>query len=54
VSPVIWPIGMGVDFRGSLDVRDGRMIGTDGVAAAGAAPGIDKVLADESLHADRN
>jgi peptide chain release factor 3 len=50
VSPVTWPIGMGVDFRGSLDVRDGRMIGTDGVAGGGAAPGLDKVGGDENRH----
>ena len=53
VSPVTWPIGMGVDFRGSLDVRDGRLIGATAAPAEGAPRGIDAVLADETLHADR-
>ncbi len=30
VTPVVWPLGMGVDFRGCLDLVAGRAIGPDG------------------------
>ena len=30
VTPAVWPLGMGVDFRGCLDVVSGRVIGREG------------------------
>ena len=37
VTPVTWPLGMGVDFRGCLDLRSGRIEGAH-KSLAGAGP----------------
>jgi peptide chain release factor 3 len=53
VSPVTWPVGMGVDFRGCLDLRDGRMMRPDGSLAAETQRDVDAFVRDENLRADR-
>ncbi|ESR26257.1 Peptide chain release factor 3 [Lutibaculum baratangense AMV1] len=30
VTPAVWPVGMGVDFKGVLDLHEKRMLGADG------------------------
>jgi peptide chain release factor 3 len=53
VTPVTWPIGMGVDFRGCIDLRDGHLLRPEGTTALGEWPGIDAFVADQAMRADR-
>jgi peptide chain release factor 3 len=51
VTPVTWPLGMGVDFRGCLDLRSGRIEGAHR-SLAGAGP-VNLDDPDPDLAADR-
>ena len=50
VSPVMWPVGMGVDFRGCLDLQRQTLIPPDGHAPGGKAESIAHLLADGTTH----
>ncbi|MGF1625106.1 MAG: peptide chain release factor 3 [Alphaproteobacteria bacterium] len=52
VTPVTWPIGMGVDFRGCLDLLGGRKILPNGEPGAETWPDLDHLLRDPQLSAD--
>jgi peptide chain release factor 3 len=51
VTPVTWPLGMGVDFRGCLDLRSGRIIGAH-KSLRDAGP-VDLIRPHAALLADR-
>ena len=51
VSPIVWPLGQGVDFRGTVDLVGGRVLDTGGgVIRTFTDP--DELLADAALTAD--
>ncbi len=52
VSPVTWPIGMGTDFRGCLDLASGRLMLPDGRPTSAGGLDDDQMVRDEELHAD--
>ncbi|MGE0846332.1 MAG: peptide chain release factor 3 [Flavobacteriaceae bacterium] len=53
VSPIVWPLGMGVDFRGCADIRNNRLIGVDGKPGARRWDDTEAMIADPELSADR-
>ena len=52
VSPMTWPVGMGVDFRGCLDLRSGRVTLNNGLPASIEWRDIDDLVRNEELLAD--
>jgi peptide chain release factor 3 len=52
VSPVVWPLGMGVDFKGCLDLGTHRLIGKDGSAGRTVAADVETLSDDADLMAD--
>jgi peptide chain release factor 3 len=51
VTPVVWPVGMGVDFRGTVDLTTGRLLAADGTLVRGFTD-LGDLLADARLVAD--
>ncbi|MGN6101649.1 MAG: peptide chain release factor 3 [Devosia sp.] len=51
VTPIVWPLGMGVDFRGTVDLVTSRVLKPDGSLIRGFTS-LDDLLLDESLMAD--
>jgi len=47
VSPVLWPLGMGLDFRGCLDLRDAHVTGQ----GTGNERSLDELAADPACRA---
>lgn len=45
VTPAVWPLGMGVDHRGCLDLMTGRMVGADGEPGPVDWPDADRLVA---------
>lgn len=53
VAPQLWPIGMGVDFQGILDVTEGAMILPDGQTGALRWTEDSPLSQDQALRSDR-
>jgi peptide chain release factor 3 len=53
VAPVSWPLGMGTDFRGCLDLSDGRITLADGKAPSVDRLEIDRLAENHEMMADR-
>ena len=51
VTPVVWPLGQGVDFRGTVDLIGGRVLSPTGDLVRGFTS-IDDLLLDDQLTAD--
>ena len=51
VTPVVWPLGQGVDFRGTVDLATSRVLRPDGSLVRGFTS-IDDLLLDDELTAD--
>ena len=51
VTPVVWPLGQGVDFRGTVDLVGKRVLRPDGSDVRGFET-VDELLADTALTAD--
>ncbi|WP_436637776.1 peptide chain release factor 3 [Microbaculum sp. FT89] len=52
VVPVVWPLGMGVDFQGCVDLGQHRLIGKDGSPGRTIAGDIDALSEDSELMAN--
>jgi len=51
VTPVVWPLGQGVDFRGTVDLTTSRVLAPDGTLVRGFTS-LDDLLLDDDLTAD--
>ena len=51
VTPVVWPLGQGVDFRGTVDLATSRLLRPDGSLVRGFTS-LDDLLLDDDLTAD--
>ena len=51
VTPAVWPLGQGVDFRGTVDLATSRVLAPDGSLVRGFTS-LDDLLGDEKLVAD--
>jgi peptide chain release factor 3 len=51
VTPVTWPIGMGADFQGMLDIDPGKLVLPDGSLDLGDWTDLDLLLAND-MHTD--
>jgi|FEC22Drversion2_1045045.scaffolds.fasta_scaffold00249_30 peptide chain release factor 3 len=54
VAPVLWPLGMGVDFKGCIDLAAHRLIGSNGAPGRPISADIDALSRDTELMADPN
>ena len=52
VTPAVWPLGMGVDFKGCIDLNAGRIVNPDGTPGRTVTRDIDALGEDAELMAD--
>ncbi|MEJ8574305.1 peptide chain release factor 3 [Microbaculum marinum] len=52
VTPAVWPLGMGVDFKGLIDLNAGRLINTDGSQGRAVPSDVEALSGDNQLMAD--
>ena len=51
VTPVVWPLGQGVDFRGTVDLSTSTVMAPNGEIVRGFTS-LDDLLLDDALTAD--